>query len=174
MAFFDKLGDIARNIGDKATDAIETNKLNSKINAEKTAIAECMRQIGEYYYGKHQTGDPDDPAVAEIYAAIDGHNKAIADTQAEIIRIQEENSQQTEQAGVAETVIAVAPDYTAAGDIACPSCGKLNSAGTKFCCECGSKLEVPPPQPQERFCPECGTPVSSDNKFCGTCGHRFA
>ena len=40
MAFLDKLGDIARNIGDKTTDAIETTKLNSKINGERAAIAE--------------------------------------------------------------------------------------------------------------------------------------
>jgi hypothetical protein len=32
MAFLDKLGEMAHNIGDKTTDAIETTKLNSKIN----------------------------------------------------------------------------------------------------------------------------------------------
>ncbi len=48
MAFFEKLGDIARGIGDKTGDAIETAKLNNKIKAEQVSIAECMRKIGEY------------------------------------------------------------------------------------------------------------------------------
>jgi len=41
MAFFDKLNQVAKNIGDKTNDAIETTKLSSKINAEKSAAAEC-------------------------------------------------------------------------------------------------------------------------------------
>jgi len=53
MAFLDKIGNVAKNIGDKASETIETTKMNSKINSEKTAIAECLRQIGEIYYQKY-------------------------------------------------------------------------------------------------------------------------
>lgn len=38
MAFFDKLGEITKNVGDKTNDMIEINKLNSKIKTERTAI----------------------------------------------------------------------------------------------------------------------------------------
>jgi membrane protease subunit (stomatin/prohibitin family) len=172
MAFFDKLGDIARNIGDKATDAIETTKLNNKISAEKTAIAEFMRQIGEYYYGKHQAGESDDPGAAELYAAIDGHNRTIADTQAEIARIQAENEAQSAQAQTA--AVPTAAPAPASDSIACPSCGKINAPGTKFCCECGGKLEIPAPAvPETRPCPGCGAQIPADNKFCGECGYKF-
>ena len=46
MAFFDKLNQMAKNIGDKTSDAIETSKLNSKINAETTAAGEDLKKIG--------------------------------------------------------------------------------------------------------------------------------
>ena len=71
MAFLDKLGDIARGIGDKTGDAIETAKLNGKIKTEQTAIAECMRQIGEIIYGKHKAGEPVDSGVAELTGSSD-------------------------------------------------------------------------------------------------------
>jgi hypothetical protein len=164
MAFLDKLGDIARNLGDKTTDAIETTKLNSKIGSEKTAIAECMRKIGEYYYQKRNSGEFSDDGAAELFAAIDGHNQAIADAQAEIERIK------TETARTAGTV----PAPSAGGEVACLSCGKSNISGTKFCCECGAKLEIPAPAaPEARPCPGCGAQIPAANKFCGDCGYKF-
>jgi DNA-directed RNA polymerase subunit RPC12/RpoP len=169
MAFLDKLGDMARSLGDKATDAIETTELNNKIGAEKTAMAECMRQVGEYYYGKYLAGESDDPGAAELFAAIDGHNKAIADAQAEIARIQAENETLVAQAAAPVTTEAAA---SAAGEIVCPICGKPNSAGTKFCAECGGKFEASA-APESRACPGCGAQVPFTSKFCNECGHKF-
>jgi hypothetical protein len=198
MAFLDKLGDLARNIGDKTSEAIETAKINSRIGAEKTAIAECMRRIGEIYYRKHQEGDSCDPAATELLVAIDGHNRAIADAQAEIERIKTKSAPG-----------AAPPAQPAGADCAvCQSCGRANPAGMKFCQECGAKIEAPPPPPApsvdgivcpscgrtnpagmkfcqgcgakieapasaERSCPGCGAPIPAANKFCGGCGHRF-
>jgi membrane protease subunit (stomatin/prohibitin family) len=173
MAFLDKLGDIAKNIGDKATDAIETTKLNSKIGSEKTAIAECMRQIGEYYYGKHRAGEADDPGAAELFAAIDGHNRTIEETRAEIARIQAENEAQAAQATQAAAVPTAAPAAETEGT-ACPSCGTSNPSGTKFCVECGGKIEPPVVSaPETRACPGCGAQKPAANKFCGECGYKF-
>jgi ribosomal protein L40E len=171
MPLFDKIGDFARNLGDKASSAIETTKLNNKINAEKTSISEYMRQIGEYYFGKHQAGEPDDPNVAEYFAAIESHNQAIAEAQAEIVRIQAEAAAQSQAAQGA----APAP---VEGSLICPSCGAVNPPGTNFCSECGSKIEPPAapepqPEPEARFCPGCGAQVALTAKFCGECGYRF-
>ncbi len=44
----------------------------------------------------------------------------------------------------------------------CNKCGKENIAGSKFCCECGSKLE--------RLCPQCQHPIAENIKFCPECG----
>lgn len=162
MALFDKLSGIAKNIGDKATDAIEMTKLNSKIGAEKTAINECLRQIGDYYFKKHQAGEPDDPGVADMLAAIDDHNRVIADTQDEIARMQAANASQSQGA----------QNIRAAGEITCTSCGTSNPQGTKFCSQCGAVLEAPEELPGF-ICPECGAQVAAGSKFCVECGHKF-
>ena len=40
MDFLDKIGNIAKNIGDRTNDAIEITKLNAKIASEKNAVGE--------------------------------------------------------------------------------------------------------------------------------------
>ena len=47
----------------------------------------------------------------------------------------------------------------------CPICQYENPEGTKFCGECGTKLE--------RICPSCNLPNPPQFKFCGECGHRL-
>lgn len=49
--------------------------------------------------------------------------------------------------------------------VACPSCGKGNAAGTKFCNECGSKMEV-----AKVPCVKCGAELREGAKFCSDCG----
>jgi uncharacterized small protein (DUF1192 family)/RNA polymerase subunit RPABC4/transcription elongation factor Spt4 len=181
VAFLDKLGDLARNIGDKTSDAIETNKLNGKIGAEKTAITECMRRIGEICYQKYQTGDAGDPAALEFLTAIDGHNKAIADLRAEIERIKAKSAAQIAPPNPA-------PSANGAGGIVCPSCGHANPTGTKFCQECGAKIETPAVPPPAAIpapsadgangaggivCSSCGHANPASTKFCQECGAKI-
>jgi class 3 adenylate cyclase/tetratricopeptide (TPR) repeat protein len=45
---------------------------------------------------------------------------------------------------------------------ACVNCGAENSAGVKFCGECGAALTT--------VCPACSTPNEPGRKFCGECG----
>jgi len=47
----------------------------------------------------------------------------------------------------------------------CPQCQFENPNGTKFCVECGSKLEL--------LCPKCGFSNSPSYKFCRECGYDF-
>ena len=47
----------------------------------------------------------------------------------------------------------------------CPSCGAPCRAGTKFCEECGARLDA--------TCPACGAAVTPGKKFCGACGARL-
>ena len=44
----------------------------------------------------------------------------------------------------------------------CSNCGAENSAGIKFCGECGASLAV--------VCSACNTPNEAGRKFCGECG----
>jgi class 3 adenylate cyclase/tetratricopeptide (TPR) repeat protein len=47
----------------------------------------------------------------------------------------------------------------------CPKCQFENSEGSKFCNECGVKLET--------ACPKCGIGNQPGSKFCNQCGHQF-
>lgn len=53
----------------------------------------------------------------------------------------------------------------AAGSVPCPSCGKGNAAGVKFCSDCGGKMEV-----VKVPCVKCGASLKEGVKFCSECG----
>jgi Putative virion core protein (lumpy skin disease virus) len=54
---------------------------------------------------------------------------------------------------------------TAAATVACPACGKQNVAGSKFCADCGGKMEV-----TQVPCVKCGAKLREGAKFCSECG----
>lgn len=57
--------------------------------------------------------------------------------------------------------------------IGCANCGTLNRAGSKFCSNCGRRLEPAP----SIVCPACSRltpPESTFCKFCGTALHAVA
>ncbi len=167
MAFFDKLNDFAKNIGDKTSDAIETTKLNSRISSERSAAGEDLKKIGEHYYNLFTAGGEVAPEVVEFCQSAKAHYDAANEAQAEIERIKMENE--------AEKVAAAAPIVPTAqvSGNACPSCGTVNSEGTKFCQDCGTKLEAPTPVPAENACPNCGAVNDTGVKFCRECGGRL-
>ncbi|MDQ6786012.1 MAG: SPFH domain-containing protein [Acidobacteriota bacterium] len=49
--------------------------------------------------------------------------------------------------------------------VSCPSCGKQNAAGVKFCADCGAKMEV-----AKVPCVKCGAELREGAKFCSECG----
>ena len=49
--------------------------------------------------------------------------------------------------------------------IPCPTCNKQNAAGTKFCAECGGKMEI-----AKVPCVKCGAELREGAKFCSECG----
>ena len=186
MAFFDKLNEFTKNLGDMTTDAIETTKLNSKVNAEKTAAGEELKKIGEYYYGLYATEGIVVPEILEFCEAAKTHFDAAAEAQAEIDKIkeaQEAAKAEKEAAAAAAQAAAAAsmqvaqmatPVEAVAGEIVCTNCGNANPAGTKFCGGCGTKLEIPevPAEPVKRFCTGCGAELKDGLKFCGECGTK--
>ncbi len=54
---------------------------------------------------------------------------------------------------------------SAAATTACPSCGKANAAGAKFCSDCGAKMEI-----AKVPCVKCGAQLREGAKFCSECG----
>lgn len=53
-------------------------------------------------------------------------------------------------------------------DIECPNCNTKLGANSKFCPECGNKIEIKKPA----FCTQCGEPVAPGAKFCANCGAK--
>lgn len=168
MAFFDKLGEMAKNIGDKTGDAIETTKLGSRIKAETEAAGEELKKIGEHYYNLFAVSGEAAPEVLEFCQAAKGHYDAAAEAQAEIDRIKAEK--EAEKA-TATASVALAP--AAPAGIVCPACGLTNAEGTKFCQNCGNKLEIPAPEPAGVICGGCGAANAPGTKFCCECGAKL-
>ena len=52
-------------------------------------------------------------------------------------------------------------------DAVCPECGAKVTPGAKFCASCGHKLQT------EAFCPECGAKLAPGTKFCSECGTKM-
>ncbi len=51
--------------------------------------------------------------------------------------------------------------------IKCASCGAEVNSNSKFCSECGAKIE------KNKFCSNCGKQVSANAKFCTECGNKL-
>jgi membrane protease subunit (stomatin/prohibitin family) len=49
--------------------------------------------------------------------------------------------------------------------IPCPTCGKPNAVGVKFCSDCGGKMEI-----AKVPCVKCGAELREGAKFCSECG----
>lgn len=146
MAFFDKLNQVAKNIGDKTNDAIETTKLNSKITAEQNAAGEALKKIGEYYYTRYVSEGTAAPEILEFCLTARQHYDAVAAAQAEIERIKLENAAPAPTAAPMPTApISAAPltptPAAAPPTRVCPVCQNQVAAGVKFCPQCGNKFE---------------------------------
>ena len=70
---------------------------------------------------------------------------------------------------VATTSATSAPAETSSEEIKCPNCNTIMNANSKFCSECGNKVEIKKPS----FCTECGQPIVEGSKFCANCGNKI-
>ena len=123
MAFMDKLGSLAKNIGEKTSDAFETTKYSAKIALEKNAVKDELEKIGEYYYTLYANGGEVAPEVLSLCAEAKKHYDTIAEYEEEIERIKTDDDEKPE-------------------DLTCPICGITLEPGTKFCPACGQKIEA--------------------------------
>ena len=167
---FDKIGEFAKNTKDKANDALEVSRLNSKIGTEQGKIADAKLMIGEYYWKKAAQGETLDPQAEEICKTIREAEGEIGALKAQIERIKS-GEQTAQQAGEAES----ARSGQASGAAkTCAQCGADNAEDAQFCKECGAKLPAPvPDEPEARaFCVGCGAPMEPGARFCGKCGQR--
>lgn len=50
--------------------------------------------------------------------------------------------------------------------ISCPKCNSRVPDGSKFCLQCGEKINTP------QFCNHCGKKILPNTKFCSECGTK--
>lgn len=55
----------------------------------------------------------------------------------------------------------------------CKNCGEELDESSKFCSNCGTKVEINEGvEKKNKFCSECGSPISGNSKFCSECGAK--
>lgn len=128
MSVLEKINAMAKNVSEKATDAIETTKLNNKIAEENRKIVDYKREIGEAIWQKFELGEEVPAEVKEFCENIEACKMAIDESSMEVQKIKDEQ-------GITEEEPA-----EALAKVMCPVCGSENIEGTKFCGECGAKL----------------------------------
>ena len=131
MALLDKLNTLKNTASGMANSAIESGRLNLKINNEDKKIVEQTIRIGEYFLEKLDAGEELAPEVMELYAPIVASRKAIDAYRADLAA----NKPQPAES---------APE-TLAEVLSCPTCGTRVTADAKFCPQCGTKLEQAAP-----------------------------
>ena len=114
MAFFDKLQEVAKTIGektsetmkvvgDKTSEAVEITKQKAKISQEKSAILDVKKQIGELIWNKYSEGELFTEDITTLCGSIKEHLDIIAAAEAEIERVKNGTAQVSEEP-VAEEV----------------------------------------------------------------------
>ena len=150
MAFLDKLGELARNVGDKTNEMLEVSRLSSKVRSEENAVADRKRELGQYIFEQYLSGGQLDETAVDYCREIQAGEESIEALNAEIQRL---------KAAPAQEEPAV-----------CKNCGESLHSDAKYCPTCGAKVEG---QPVKMFCPACGREVTEDTRFCSACGTKI-
>lgn len=166
MGIFDKISNMAKDATDKASDLLEIQKLNSKINDERSRIARLKQQIGDHYLKQFEEGAMLDSEATELCSQILQIDEQISAIERQIESIKA-NGASEENTVRMETK-------------PCPSCGSSVEVGKKFCPECGYNMdsEADSKEAEETAessakCPSCGSEIESGLKFCPECGQKL-
>lgn len=146
MTILDKLNKFAKNIEDKTGDAIEITKYNANIASLERDYNDDLKKIGEFYYKFYINGGPIAAEILPVLESAKGHQDTIANLRAEIEKINEENrlkkeATKAEKLAAQEKVVEEVKEAVVEPLTNCPNCGQELVPGTKFCGECGYRLE---------------------------------
>ena len=152
MALIDKLGELAKNVGDKTSGLIESSRLLGRARSQESTVAELKKELGQYFYEQYLNGETFDEEAMGRCADIKAGEDAVAEIYAELQRRKAESARPA-----------------AAEPSACQSCGGSLPEGACYCPHCGVQVEVP----AKVFCPQCGHETDADDCYCSQCGAKI-
>ena len=186
MALFDKINDFAKAATEKTAsfakaatekteNAIETGKLNSKINGEERSISAITLKIGEYFLGKLDSGEIFDSDVMNMYEGVKVCRSNIANFRKEIEAINVPKDAPAcscgEQPAPEQKKTECACNFGKEAAYGCSEAEngeKPASAEQPPCCNAALKAEN-----DYKFCPLCGAKVEPEARFCPLCGAQL-
>lgn len=166
MALLDKIGEVAKNMTEKAGDTLELNRLNGEIAIEKGNIQCFHRELGEHYWAKFVMGellDEDAMMICDKVVASQDRIRRLDEqmdkipvvreqilaerAEAKRVALEEENRlaelarKAQEGRGEATGVVEVLDAGDAQGLLFCGNCGGALKTGQRFCAFCGKTME---------------------------------
>ena len=159
MAFFDKLteiaknvgdktAEIAKNVGDKTSDMLEIGKISAQISSSNSAVEELKTRLGDHYWELFTKGEQLDDDAVVLCNTIKEYAEEIEALKAQLAELKDGGAK---------------PD----GGHICRVCGTSNADDAAFCKNCGTKLEEEKPEPEAAEAEE--TPAE-EHEEC-TCCH---
>lgn len=192
MALFDKINDFAKTATEKtasfakattekAENAIETGKLNSRIAAEERSISAITLKIGEYFLAKLDSGEILDSDVMNMFESVKVCRNNIANFRKEIEAINAPKEVPAEAAAPACSCCEAAPaEPEAPAEHTCPCCEAEQPACEPVVLPLTNEerpvcVGEPAPQAEAtcKFCPMCGAKVEPEARFCPLCGAQL-
>jgi len=122
----DKIKRGAVKVGKETDKVVDVKRVEMEIRSTKKQMDDLYHKLGVMIYECKAINAPENPEVADIVAKISDFTHLIISKEDEIRDI---------KAGKISTPI---PEP---GKRFCTNCGKLNEAESKFCAECGAKME---------------------------------
>jgi len=124
MDIMEKVNGFAKMVGDKASELVETGKLNMKLSSENAHVVELQKKIGEICFGKYRSGDALDPEVENLCAQIEKHKRAAAEIQCSLNKMKKSSDDPIDMAAMGY----------------CPYCGAELVKKADYCPGCGQKV----------------------------------
>ncbi|WP_352399578.1 hypothetical protein [Anaerotignum sp.] len=160
MDLFEKIGEVAKNLSEKAGDSLEINRLNGEISIEKGNIQCYQRELGEYYWAKFATGEKlDDEAMLICDKIVVSQDRMRAlDLQIEKIKSEREQILEERTKGKELFVQSDQPEPNLDGQ-------PTSSVKNIFDEDLPEEKIVRP-----LFCYNCGGGIKEGQRFCIFCG----
>jgi len=142
----DRLGRTASSVTERGKQWLESAKLRKAMEETQQQRREMLCALGERAYHHMKQGDLTPEHLMPQFKEIQE-----LDLREAVLRRQIE-----------------ALDAPTSNERACPSCGRPNSPGDRFCVACGGRIEAEAAPRQT--CKACGADLKPEARFCVGCG----